>query len=117
MPYREDPRYRPRRDYHGPLTTETEIALIKDEVDRIQDNLSQLWTQVDDQDDRLGRVERIRELIWEMVRFLFKDGLKITAGIVLFVLLLSGHVSIDQLTKLIQALASLFHGESPSTGG
>lgn len=116
MPYREAPRFR-SRGLHGPLDPETEIRIIQDALDRGADNFNQLWNEVQELDDRLGRVERIRELVWEMVRFLFKDGLKVAVGIILMIMLLSGHVSIDQLIKLVQALASLFHGEASHLEG
>lgn len=117
MPYREEDRFQ-GYPVHGRLDPETVAHITLEEIRRLRDQQASFHTRQEDFDDRLSRVERIREIVWEAVKFLFKDGLKIAAAIIGAVLLLTGHITVDQIIKLSEAFKERPHlEESHSPAG
>ena len=110
MPYREEDRFQ-GYPLHGRLDPETVAHITLAEMRRLQDHQAGFHTRLEEFDDRLSRVERIREVVWEAVKFLFKDGLKIAAAIIGAVMLLTGHITVDQIIKLTEAFKEKPHQE------
>ena len=74
-------------------------------LQRLDEEVGHLSQRQASTEARLDRVERLREIIWAALKFLYRDGLKMLAAIVLFGAMFSGGMTVQSLQKLLSTAA------------